>query len=83
MHVDALSRIVYFIESMPLEKEIQFRQLEDSKLKVLAEKLESEEDENYEFINGLVFKKSTHKSRFVIPAVMINKILPLYHDDMA
>lgn len=38
-HVDALSRIAAHIEAMPLEKELQYRQLQDPKLKLIAEQL--------------------------------------------
>jgi len=32
-HMDALSRIVAFAEAMPLEKELQYKQLQDPKFK--------------------------------------------------
>lgn len=83
MHVDALSRIVNYIESMPLKKELQFRQLQDPKLKSLSEKLECNKDNKYKIIDGLVIRKSADKPRFVIPDAMINNIIRFYHDDMA
>ena len=42
-HVDALSRISAYIEYMPLEKELQYRQLQDPKLKIIAENLSQNE----------------------------------------
>ncbi|CAL1671939.1 unnamed protein product [Lasius platythorax] len=83
MHVDTLSRVVHYIESMPLEKELQFRQLQDPKLKNLSGRLELIEDDKYEIIDGLVFKKCADKPRFVIPNAMINNIIRYYHDNMA
>ncbi|CAL1672060.1 unnamed protein product [Lasius platythorax] len=83
MHVDALSRVINFVESMPLEKELQFRQLQDPKLKDLSQKLEFKEDDKFELIDGLVFKKGTEKSRFVVPEAMISNIIRYYHDNMA
>lgn len=45
-HVDALSRIVHYISLMPLEKKLQYRQLQDIYLKSLADKLESSNNDN-------------------------------------
>lgn len=58
MHVDALSRIVYYIETMPLEKELQFRQLQDVKLKALAEQLEQNDHKDFELLDGLQKRRS-------------------------
>ncbi|XP_071628367.1 uncharacterized protein [Temnothorax longispinosus] len=66
-HVDALSRVVGFTDSIPLEKELQYRQLQDPKLKLIAEKLEQEESDEFELIDGLVFKKGIYRHRFVVP----------------
>jgi len=52
-HVDALSRIVTYIESIPLEQQLQFRQLQDSRLKGIAEDLEFTDNEKFELIDGL------------------------------
>lgn len=82
-HVDVLSRVIYFTDSIPLKKELQFRQLQETKLKTIAENLELNEHDKYELIDGLVFKKSLHKHRFVIPDSMIINIIRIYHDDMA
>ncbi|KMQ85358.1 hypothetical protein RF55_16157 [Lasius niger] len=68
---------------MPLKKELQFRQLQDPKLKSLSEKLECNKDNKYKIIDGLVIRKSADKPRFVIPDAMINNIIRFYHDDMA
>jgi len=37
-HVDGLSRIMAFAEAMPLEKELQYKQLQDPKFKELSAK---------------------------------------------
>lgn len=39
-HVDALSRVVNLVETLPLEKELEYRQLQDPRLKFLARDLE-------------------------------------------
>lgn len=41
-HVDALSRAVYYVETLPLEKELQYRQLQDPKIKLIVKDLEFE-----------------------------------------
>lgn len=86
-HVDALSRIVASISLLPLERELEFRQLKDSFIKEIAMDLETSEDnkakEKFEIIDGLVFKKGPDKSRFYIPDSMVNNIIRVYHDNMA
>lgn len=60
-HVDALSRIVYLVTSLPLERELEFRQLKDSIIKDIALDLKSPNNvksaEKFEIIDGLVFRK--------------------------
>lgn len=46
-HVDALSRIVAYVEAMPIEKELQFCQLQDPQLKLIAESLSEQEGHTY------------------------------------
>lgn len=83
VHVDALSRVSAYIEYMPLEKELQYRQLQDPKLKVIAESLSQNEHEKFELFDGLVYRKGTYSPRFVVPEEMINNVIRFYHDDMA
>ncbi|KMQ85492.1 retrotransposable element tf2 protein type 2 [Lasius niger] len=66
-HVDALSRIVCFTDSILLEEELQYRQFQDPKIKMIAESLELNDHEDFELTDGLVFKKGIHKHRFVVP----------------
>jgi len=80
-HVDALSRIVAFAEAMPLEKELQYKQLQDPKFKELSSKLEREDHHKFEFLDGLIFKKDPDKPRFAVPDSMINNIIRVYHDN--
>lgn len=82
-HVDALSRVVNHIESFPLEKELEFKQLQDPYLKSIATQLESQDLDDFELIEGLVFRKSSDKSRFIVPSSMINNIIRVYHDELA
>lgn len=82
-HVDALSRISAYVGAMPIERELEYKQLLDDRLKILAEELEFAENEKFELIDGLVFRKCADKPRFVIPDSMINNIIRIYHDEMA
>lgn len=82
-HVDALSRFVAIIDAMPLEKELEYRQLKDDNLKQIAESLENEENDKFELLNGLVYRKCKDKPHFVIPESMIHNVLRIYHDNMA
>lgn len=81
-HIDALSRVVNLVEALPLEKELEYRQLQDPRLKFLARDLEFETHEKFNLIEGLVFRKGPDKPRFVIPESMVMNILRIYHDEM-
>jgi len=82
-HVDALSRAVNLVQIMPLEKELQYRQLQDNRLKVIAENLEFEDNDKFILFDGLVYRKQPDKHRFVVPDSMINNIIRVYHDELA
>lgn len=45
-HVDALSRQVCYLEVLPLERELEFRQLQDARLKEIADSLEYGDSKN-------------------------------------
>ncbi|KMQ90234.1 retrovirus-like pol polyprotein, partial [Lasius niger] len=83
MHVDALSRVVAYHEPLTLEQELQYRQLQDTRLKGIAEDLEISNDDKFELIEGLVYKKGSDKARFVVPESMVTNIIRAYHDEMA
>jgi len=72
-HVNALSRIFAYVERMPIERELEFKQLQDSRLNEIAEKLEFEDNDKFELLDDLVYKKGPDKSRFVVPEAMIRK----------
>lgn len=83
-HVDALSRTVALVDKLSLEKELEYRQLQDPVLKIIAENLEtSETNDKYELHNGLIYRKGADKPRFAIPEAMVENIIRIYHDDMA
>jgi len=56
-HVDALSRvpeIIVLVESLPLERELELKQLLDPKIKEIVEQLEFSNHQKFELICGLV-----------------------------
>lgn len=83
MHVDALSRVFALVSVLPIERELEYRQLKDPTIKEIAENLEHSDHKKYELINGLVFRKGRDKPRFYIPEAMVMNILRIYHDDCA
>jgi len=56
-HVDALSRVVAHVNTMPLEKELTYKQLQDSYLSEIAQQLEKGEHSKFDLIDGLVYRK--------------------------
>jgi len=83
-HVDALSRIVALVNTMPLEKELQYRQLADRNLQKIVTKVTSNsENTRYRLIDGLLFRVYNDKPLFVVPESMVNQIIRLYHDELA
>lgn len=82
-HVDALSRIVAAVDIMPLEKELQFRQLSDSHIKEIASKLETSDLKKFTLIDGLVYRKCLDNPRFVAPESMTHGLIKSHHDDLA
>lgn len=65
---------------MPVERELEFRQLQDSHIESIAKDLEFEDNDKFKLIDGLVYRKGPDKSRFVVPAAMTTQIIRIYHD---
>lgn len=82
-HVDALSRVVAAIETVPLEKELYYRQLTDPQIQTLTNSLEEDNSDKFELIEGLVYRKFPDKSRFYVPESMMPNIIRVYHDNNA
>jgi len=82
-HVDTLSRSVGFVNEMPIERELELRQLTDTRIQEIANNLEFAEDEKFALIDGLVYRRDGESLKFVIPDMMISKIIRAYHDDVA
>lgn len=82
-NVDALSRQVCYLELLPLERELEFKQLQDTRLKEIADNLEFGNNDKFEMIDGLIYRKGEDRARFAVPDSMINNIIRVYHDDMA
>jgi len=82
-HVDALSRSMAYVKEISLERELELRQLADSQIQAIANKLEYSDDEKFALVNGLVYRKDSNNLKFVVPDAMIHTILRTYHDNMA
>jgi len=81
-HVDALSRGIAYVNELPLERELELRQLSDSRIQDIANNLEYNNDEKFVLIDGLVYKKDNENVKFVIPDAMIPALLRAHHDNM-
>lgn len=82
-HVDALSRRVFFVSYLPVERELKFKQLQDSRIKAIAEELEFKDSDKFQLADGLVYHKSSGRLRFVVPEAMVNNIIRVYHNEIA
>lgn len=68
---------------MRLENELLYRQLQDVRLKKIAEDLEFANNDKFVLIDGLVYKKFPDKPRFAVSDAMINNVIRAYHDEIA
>jgi len=83
IHVDALSRMVALVNPIPLEQELQYRQLADSQIQEIANQLENADHDKFELIEGLVYRKFEDKPRFYVPESMVHNVICIYHDQCA
>lgn len=82
-HVDALSRSVAYVNELPLERELEYRQLADPQILKISRGLEFNDSDKLKLINGLVYKITEGREKFVVLHTMIHSVLRAYHDDMA
>jgi len=82
-HVNALNRSMAYVKEVPLERELELRQLADPQIQDIANKLEFCDDEKFSLVNGLVYRKDQDNLRFVVPDAMVHTLLRTYHDNMA
>jgi len=82
-HVDALSRSVAYVNKLPLERELELRQLADPEIKAIVNELEFKDSEKFDLLNGLLYKKEDNTLKFVVPCSMITSLLRAHHDEMA
>lgn len=83
LHVDALSRIVGSVETVPLEQQLHCRQLTDPSVRTIAEHLEASPHDHFEMIEGLIYRKDDNSLRFWVPESMVPNIIRNYHDQSA
>lgn len=55
-YVDALNRVGY-IGELPLERELEFRQLSEAQIKEISNALEYKDNPKFALVDGLVYKK--------------------------
>jgi len=70
-------------QAISLKRKLQYKQLQDPKLRDPFTKFKREDHHKFEFLDGLIFKKGPDKPRFAVPDSMINNIIRVYHDNMA
>jgi len=80
-HVDALSRAIAYVHEMPLERELEFRQITDPRLRQISEELEFKDSDKFSLVNGLVYKKCSVDLKFAVPESMVSNVLRAHHDD--
>lgn len=83
LHVDALSRNTCYVNSLPLERELEFRQLSDPKIMGISRELEFRDNEKFSLVDSLVYKKVEDELKFVVPESMTVSVIRAHHDDMA
>lgn len=82
-HVDALSRSVAYVNELPLERKLEFRQLSDPRIKEISKNLEFQDNELFVLSDGLVYRRENDHLKFVVPESMVVSILRAHHDNMA
>lgn len=60
---------------MSPEKELEFKHLQDSNLKIIAHDLEFAEYEKFEILDDLVYRKGSDHLRFVVLESMVSNII--------
>lgn len=83
VHVDALSHSVAFVNELPLERELELRQLVDPRIKEISTSLELSENDKFDLVNGLVYRKVDGELKFVVPESMTGNVIRIHHDNMA
>lgn len=51
-------------------------------MKDLAEQLEMSDNDKFELIDGLIYRKAADYARFVVPESMINNLIRIHHDQL-
>lgn len=59
------------MNELPFESELEFRQLNDPRIKEISENLEYKEDNKFDMINGLIYRKDGENRKFVVPESMV------------
>jgi len=68
------------VESMPVERELQYRQLDDPNICDIAQRLKEAKRKKFILIDGLVYRKDSSRPKFIISEA-IYSLLRIYHDN--
>lgn len=82
-HVDALSRSTCYVNALPLERELEFRQLADPVIAEISRELEFNDSDKFILVDGLVYRKISDDQKFVVPESMITNVVRAHHNEMA
>lgn len=67
-HADALSRYVAYVDAIPLEKELEYRQLADPGIGKIIQELELlDNNDKFTLVDGLLYRKVETDLKFVVP----------------
>jgi len=82
-HVDELSRCMAYVNELPLERELEFRQLADPRIQEISRDLELRDGNRFALVDDLVYRKNGENLKFIVPDAMVYSLLSAHYDDMA
>lgn len=74
-HVDALTISRSIAYALPLEKKLEFKQLSNPRIIEISRELEFANNDKFQLIEGLVYKKIDSELNFVVPDSMVIALL--------
>jgi len=73
--------VIAYVHEMTLERQLEFKQIADPRLKQIREELEFKDSDKFNLINGLVYKKCGVDFKFAVPESMISNVLRAHHNE--
>lgn len=81
-HVDALSRNILIVEPLTFDEILVYKQLRDPAINRIRAELEISESKQFEFRNGIIYKKQDDGVLFYVPESMVRNVIQACHDDV-